>query len=80
MAEVGSGEAGLPCVALRADIDALPILEETDVPFQSKVGGCYGVGWLVSRSIGVFRGWSVGRLVGMTWRCACFWFVTKEER
>jgi IAA-amino acid hydrolase len=30
---------GSPCVALRADIDALPIEEETDVPFRSEVPG-----------------------------------------
>lgn len=29
----------LPCVALRADMDALPIEEKTDLPFASKVGG-----------------------------------------
>ena len=28
-----------PCVALRADMDALPIHEETDVPFRSEIDG-----------------------------------------
>ena len=37
MATLGTGES--PCVALRADMDALPILEETDVPFRSEVDG-----------------------------------------
>lgn len=36
VAEIDSGVPG-PCVAFRADIDALPIQEETGLPFQSKV-------------------------------------------
>ena len=32
IAEIGSGQ---PVVALRADIDALPILEQTNLPYQS---------------------------------------------
>jgi amidohydrolase len=36
-ATLGTGES--PCIALRADMDALPILEETDVPFRSEVDG-----------------------------------------
>ena len=47
--EVGAGKTGVvatltgrspgPCVLLRADIDALPVNEETDVPFASVVAG-----------------------------------------
>ena len=37
VASVGKGQG--PCVALRADIDALPIHEETDVDFRSEVDG-----------------------------------------
>jgi amidohydrolase len=33
------GNPSLPCVALRADIDALPILEQTGLPYASKVPG-----------------------------------------
>lgn len=36
-ATLGTGES--PCIALRADMDALPIHEETDVPFRSEVDG-----------------------------------------
>lgn len=37
LASIGSGDG--PCVALRADMDALPILEKADVDFRSKVDG-----------------------------------------
>jgi len=37
IAQVGTGQA--PCVALRADMDALPIHEEADVPFRSRHDG-----------------------------------------
>ena len=36
VAEIGSGQ---PVVALRADIDALPILEQTNLPYQSQNPG-----------------------------------------
>jgi IAA-amino acid hydrolase len=37
VATLGDGQG--PCVALRADMDALPIHEEADVPFRSQVNG-----------------------------------------
>jgi IAA-amino acid hydrolase len=37
VATLGNGDG--PCVALRADMDALPIHEETDVPFRSEIDG-----------------------------------------
>ena len=37
LASLGNGDG--PCVALRADMDALPIHEETDVPFRSEIDG-----------------------------------------
>lgn len=37
VATLGTGES--PCVALRADMDALPIHEEADVPFRSEIDG-----------------------------------------
>ncbi|MBI1311133.1 amidohydrolase [bacterium] len=37
VATIGTGES--PCIALRADMDALPIQEQTDVPFCSEVDG-----------------------------------------
>lgn len=35
-----TGPADVPCVALRADMDALPVHEETDLPFTSVNPGC----------------------------------------
>jgi amidohydrolase len=38
IADLNANHSG-PCVAIRGDIDALPLDEETDVPFRSKVKG-----------------------------------------
>lgn len=38
IASLNPGKAG-KCIALRADIDALPVLEESDVPYKSKIDG-----------------------------------------
>ncbi len=38
VADIGA-QPGLKCVALRADMDALPILEETGLPFRSQTDG-----------------------------------------
>lgn len=34
------GDASKPCIALRADIDALPIIERTGLPYASTHAGC----------------------------------------
>lgn len=36
IADIGRGE---PCIAIRADTDALPLQEQTDLPFRSQVPG-----------------------------------------
>ena len=38
VAEIDSGTKG-PCIAIRADIDALPVKEENDLPYRSKTEG-----------------------------------------
>lgn len=43
--DVGAEQPGVPLIALRADIDALPIADEKDVPYRSTVDGlCHGCG------------------------------------
>lgn len=38
LCDIGSGDR---CVALRADLDALPLIENTDLPFRSTVDGAF---------------------------------------
>ncbi len=45
MVDVGPGRPGEPVVALRADIDALPINDEKNVPYRSvSRGACHACG------------------------------------
>src|SRR6202042_3098030 len=50
--DIGTGPADGPVVALRADIDALPINDEKDVPYRStNQGACHACGHDVHTSI-----------------------------
>jgi amidohydrolase len=50
--DIGTGSADEPVVALRADIDALPINDEKDVPYRSTVrGACHACGHDVHTAI-----------------------------
>jgi len=43
--DIGSDGSGVPAVGLRADIDALPLRDEKDVPYRSTAPGvCHGCG------------------------------------
>src|ERR1700757_4158568 len=43
--DIGADSSDGPVVGLRADIDALPIVDEKDVPYRSTVDGvCHGCG------------------------------------
>jgi amidohydrolase len=51
-ADIGEGAPGEPVVALRADIDALPINDEKDVPYRSlNRGACHACGHDVHTAI-----------------------------
>ncbi len=52
IADVGGRPGDVPAVALRADIDALPILDEKDVPYRSlNAGACHACGHDVHTSV-----------------------------
>src|SRR5450631_1216515 len=55
--DVGGGSADEPLVALRADIDALPIIDEKNVPYRSTTrGACHACGHDVHTSVLVGTG------------------------
>jgi len=52
IADIGGSTQDAPAVALRADIDALPIVDEKDVPYRSlNVGACHACGHDVHTSV-----------------------------
>src|SRR5215470_11501231 len=52
IADIGGSAHDAPAVALRADIDALPIVDDKDVPYRSlNVGACHACGHDVHTSI-----------------------------
>jgi amidohydrolase len=60
--DIGDGGADEPVVALRADIDALPINDEKDVPYRSlNRGACHACGHDVHTSILVGTGLFLAR-------------------
>jgi amidohydrolase len=60
--DIGDGSAGGPTVALRADIDALPINDEKDVPYRSvNRGACHACGHDVHATILLGTGLFLGR-------------------
>ena len=60
--DIGTGAAGAPVVALRADIDALPINDEKDVPYRSlNRGACHACGHDVHTAILVGTGLFLAR-------------------
>src|SRR5215469_5421350 len=60
--DIGEGAPGAPVVALRADIDALPINDEKDVPYRSlNRGACHACGHDVHSAILVGTGLFLAR-------------------
>jgi amidohydrolase len=63
--DIGTGSADEPVVALRADIDALPINDEKDVPYRSvNRGACHACGHDVHTSILLGTGLFLARAAG----------------
>ncbi len=70
MVDIGGGSGEEPLVALRADIDALPISDEKDVPYRSTVrGACHACGhdvhtYLLGTGLFLARANAAGALPG----------------
>jgi len=62
LVDIGSGQPGEPAIALRADIDALPINDEKNVPYRSTItGACHACGHDVHTAILVGTGLFLAR-------------------
>jgi len=61
--DIGTGSADEPLVALRADLDALPITDEKNVPYRSTVAGaCHACGHDVHTTILLGTGLFLARI------------------
>ena len=66
------GPDGAPVIALRADIDALPIADEKDVEYRSQVEGvCHGCGHDAHTAILLGVGRGAGRSAAARYACGC---------
>lgn len=62
--DIGPGEAGAPVIALRADLDALPIDDTKDVPYASKVPGvAHCCGHDVHTTVALGAGLAIAQIV-----------------
>ena len=64
--DIGDGSPGEPVVALRADIDALPLNDEKDVPYRSKSrGACHACGHDVHTAVLLGAGLFLARIAAV---------------
>lgn len=76
----GTGQGPAPCVALRADIDALPIPEQSGVPYASKRDGVFhGCGHDSHAAILLGTAWLLSDLRDRFSGCVKFLFQHAEE-
>jgi len=70
MVDIGGGSPDAPLVALRADMDALPITDEKNVAYRSTVpNGCHACGHDVHTTVVLGAGLFLARRIG---RCFSF--------